>query len=353
VGSATLNTGDSAAKTRLENLGFTVTVKAAGTNNNAVNTSDAYGKALVVVSSTVTPANVGTKFRNIPIPVVNWEFDLLDDFGMTGPTSGTDYGTTASQTQMTITNATHPMAANLSGTVTAVSAASTFTWGKPNANSIKIAAQTTDSTKAVIFGYDADVAMTGLDAPARRVSIFLSDTTAASLTANGGALFDAAIKWATETIAAPTILSLTPAFGPSGTSVTIKGLNFGASQAGSTISFNVAPATVASWTDKSIAVTVPVFATTGPVVVTVNGVASNSVTFAVGDTDVDADGLPDWWEVQYFGNLNQGPNGDPDGDGITNLQEYQQGRNPTKSALSDSGDFVGLKVHTPLEPSIP
>jgi hypothetical protein len=67
VGSATLNTGDSAAKTRLENLGFTVTVKAAGTST-AVNTSDANGKALVVVSSTVTPANVGTNSATWPSP---------------------------------------------------------------------------------------------------------------------------------------------------------------------------------------------------------------------------------------------------------------------------------------------
>jgi len=355
VGSATLNTGDSGAKTRLENLGYTVTVKAAGTNNNAVNTSDAYGKALVVVSSTVTPANVGTKFRNIPIPVVNWEFDLLDDFGMTGTTSGTDFGTATNQGSVNITNATHPMAAGLSGTVMVVNGTSSFTWGKPNANSIKIAALTSDATKSVIFGYDGDVAMTALDAPARRVSLFLTDTTAATvtLTTGGGALFDAAVKWAAETITAPTIVSLTPAFGPAGTSVTVKGLNFGWSQGANTISFNGVPATVASWTDKNITVTVPAFATTGPVVVTVNGVASNSLTFAVGDTDVDADGLPDWWEALYFGNLNQGANDDPDGDGITNLQEYQQGRNPTKSALSDSGDFVGLKVHTPLEPSVP
>jgi hypothetical protein len=74
------------------------------------------------------------------------------------------------------------------------------------------------------------------------------------------------------------------------------------------------------------------------------------MTFTVGETDVDGDGLPDWWELQYFGNLNQGANNDPDGDGLTNLQEYQQGRNPTKSALSDAGDFINLKVHMPLLP---
>jgi hypothetical protein len=75
--------------------------------------------------------------------------------------------------------------------------------------------------------------------------------------------------------------------------------------------------------------------------------------FTVAAIDSDSDGLPDTWELQYFGNLNQSANGDPDGDGLTNLQEFQQGRNPTKSALADDGDFVNLRLHTPLSPSLP
>ena len=38
--------------------------------------------------------------------------------------------------------------------------------------------------------------------------------------------------------------------------------------------------------------------------------------------DKDKDGLPDDWEIFYFGDLEQGANDDPDGDGLTNLQEY-------------------------------
>jgi len=39
--------------------------------------------------------------------------------------------------------------------------------------------------------------------------------------------------------------------------------------------------------------------------------------------DSDSDGLPDWWEVRYFGDPNSAePNADPDLDGHTNLTEY-------------------------------
>ena len=45
--------------------------------------------------------------------------------------------------------------------------------------------------------------------------------------------------------------------------------------------------------------------------------------------DLDGNGLPDSWEIAYFGHIGNDPNGDPDGDGLTNLQEYQGGTNPT------------------------
>jgi hypothetical protein len=351
VGSATLNTGDSAARTRLQNLGYLVTVKVAGSNqNSSVKATDADGKALVLISSTVVATNVINKLRNIPVPVINWEFDILDDMGMTGLVSGTDFGTSpTTQTQVNIADPTHPLAAGLSaGPQTVTSPATTFNWGKPNINAAKIAALTTDATKFAIFGYDAGTTMSGLEAPARRVSLFLTDTTAAGLNSSGGALFDAAVKWAAEVITAPTINTLTPASGPEATVVTISGLNFGATQGASTLTFNGLAAVPTTWGDKNIVVAVPAYALTGPVVVTVNGIASNSKIFIVGAVDSDGDGLPDSWELQYFGNLSQGANDDPDNDARTNLQEYQQGRDPTKSALFDDGDFVNLKVYTPL-----
>jgi hypothetical protein len=47
--------------------------------------------------------------------------------------------------------------------------------------------------------------------------------------------------------------------------------------------------------------------------------------------DADGDGLPDWWESQYFGSTSANPNDDPDGDGFKNWQEYIADTNPTNN----------------------
>jgi hypothetical protein len=52
--------------------------------------------------------------------------------------------------------------------------------------------------------------------------------------------------------------------------------------------------------------------------------------WAIGDTD--ANGLPDWWELKYFGILTGTPiAGDADHDGMSNLNEYHTGTNPTNA----------------------
>lgn len=79
----------------------------------------------------------------------------------------------------------------------------------------------------------------------------------------------------------PSIASLSPTSGAVGTSVTITGANFGATQGASTVTFGGTAGTPTSWSATSIAVTVPAGATTGNVVVTFSGVASNGVNFTV------------------------------------------------------------------------
>ncbi len=63
-------------------------------------------------------------------------------------------------------------------------------------------------------------------------------------------------------------------------------------------------------------------------------VIADAVKFAIVETitspdDADANGLPDAWERRHFLQImGTDPNGDPDGDGRTNLQEFRDGTDP-------------------------
>jgi hypothetical protein len=157
---------------------------------------DASGKSVVVVSSTVASADVNTKFRAAVVPVVNWEQALQDDFGMTDALAGSE-GITQGQTQVQITATIHPISAGLTGIQTVAMAAGDFAWGKPNANAATVAGQAGDAAKFPVYAYEKGAAMVGLTAPARRVQLFLTDGTGASMAPAGWTLFDNAVKWAT------------------------------------------------------------------------------------------------------------------------------------------------------------
>lgn len=189
VGNTTLNSGDAVIKKAIEGLGLTVTVK-----SDSASAADATGKKLVVISSTVTSSYVGTKFKSVAVPLVTWESGLFDDLGMT---SGSALGTVTSQTRLTSTGpAGDPMTAGLTGTVSIVGTGSTFSWGKAPATAVRIAALATDATRAGIFRFEKGVPMVNLTAPARRVGLFLENTTAANLNASGKALVESALRWA-------------------------------------------------------------------------------------------------------------------------------------------------------------
>ena len=91
--------------------------------------------------------------------------------------------------------------------------------------------------------------------------------------------------------------------------------------AGSTVSLTAHPEpgfTLARWTGDAVS-TAPTF----------NLVMDQPYTLtAIFTADIDADGLPDDWEMGYFGSLTSLPGADPDRDGRTNQSEYYSGTDP-------------------------
>ncbi|HUC84497.1 MAG TPA: hypothetical protein VL970_04820 [Candidatus Acidoferrales bacterium] len=59
-------------------------------------------------------------------------------------------------------------------------------------------------------------------------------------------------------------------------------------------------------------------------------------------------GIPDWWQLQYFGSIGTiWWSDDPDGDGFNNLQEYEADTNPTNRA-----SFLGMSGASRSGPNV-
>lgn len=70
--------------------------------------------------------------------------------------------------------------------------------------------------------------------------------------------------------------------------------------------------------------------------------------------DGDGDGLLDVWEVRYFGNTDATPEGDPDEDGLTNLQEQDEtGTKPDVADTDEDGLNDGAEVAEGTNPLAP
>ncbi|MFA6287903.1 MAG: PA14 domain-containing protein [Opitutaceae bacterium] len=75
---------------------------------------------------------------------------------------------------------------------------------------------------------------------------------------------------------------------------------------------------------------------------TVWGIGVGDQLSLITPTDADGNGLPDAWEVAYFGATGAAPQADPDVDGLTNFQEWQLGNNPLVFNLNGQRPLLEL-----------
>ncbi|MEM7370925.1 MAG: DUF6443 domain-containing protein [Bacteroidota bacterium] len=195
VGNTNLNPGDGdyAVKSQLETvLGHTVTLL----DDDAASISALSNRDLILISSTVSSSklagNFGDAVRDGNTAVVTWEHAYYDDLDMS--VSGNMQESSGFDLDILLTG--HPLIGEAGATVDAFSATAIHAVGNPSTSAIRAASL--PSGNLVYFAYESGSQMISMAAPGRRIGLFLGNTSANDLTANGWALFNGAICWALE-----------------------------------------------------------------------------------------------------------------------------------------------------------
>lgn len=181
-------------------LGFTVTM--AGNENDPATLAD--GQDLVVIAATIRANRILGRYRNVTVPVVNLENDILDDMSMTARRRRVDFGEVEGRS-FDVVNAPHPLAAGLSSAVEVYQADGAFGFGLPGAGATVVATVPGEPGKSPFFAYEKGATMDyDFLAPARRVYFAIDFDSFEKLSASGLKLFDAALFWALGSPAAQT-----------------------------------------------------------------------------------------------------------------------------------------------------
>jgi hypothetical protein len=185
TGRSTVDPADTGVRSEIERLGYAVARETAGTTD-----ADLLAKALVVFAGQAT--NVPSSIITSPVPVLSTQGGCLGPLKMTS-----SVGTTVSDRQIQVSNATHPLAAGLSGRVLVGADSAPLNWGATGGTAAVVATEPLNSAHALIFGYEGGGSLVGGDqVPGRRVGWFASDAMFVRLNPTGWGLFDAAVLWA-------------------------------------------------------------------------------------------------------------------------------------------------------------
>jgi hypothetical protein len=190
-GAGTATAGDMVMLGRLTARGFKTTLF----SDAAVTAAMVAGMDLIVISSSAESSPLGTKLRDVAIPMLCVENGQYRNQGMTGSSSGTNWGEETDQTAVTIRPGASELVGAATGTVTISRMAGPLGWGLPAATAIKGATVAGKADRSAIFGYAKGDQMVGMVAPARRAGFAIREALAANLTSEGIALFDAVLDW--------------------------------------------------------------------------------------------------------------------------------------------------------------
>ena len=190
VGSVSLSPADGAIQKRLSDRGLDVAL----VDDGEVAGVDVTGAALVVISKTARTAAVGARFRTSPQPVMLWDQLLYDEMGMVDAIDGRG-GVTPNMRNVRIDAQGNPLAAGMRGQPAVLMNFGDMGWGMPGSSATVIASLPGQVNQAAIFCYETGARMAALNAPARRLGFFLTETSATDLTPEGWALFESALTW--------------------------------------------------------------------------------------------------------------------------------------------------------------
>ncbi len=77
------------------------------------------------------------------------------------------------------------------------------------------------------------------------------------------------------------------------------------------------------------------------------GSSALQAVFTLQNADLDTNGIPDWFERNFFGATGQTPSADPDGDGFTLLEEYRRDYDPLLAdTIQDGGVSIAFSAVT-------
>ena len=111
---------------RLKALGFAVTFA----SDKTVSATSVVGVDSIVISSSAESGNLGTRLRDVAIPIFCVENGQYPNQGMTPAGVGAGEDSVLAQTAVTIVAAASPLAAGLTGNVTISSKAGELGWGR-------------------------------------------------------------------------------------------------------------------------------------------------------------------------------------------------------------------------------